>query len=133
MVLEPSGGATANPRYFHLRDRARGLEISGWIEPARTYKGFDEFWDAETLARVKGGIAPPASWSVTKVERWEAALYDFGSSPASGNVRAEWVEDGSWIDLHISVASAQPIEAKRAAALEVLKAIGVRKSRSIGN
>ncbi len=127
--LEPGQRSTASPRYFHLRDRGRGIELSGWFESAGDYKGFTDFWDGEIKAWVKGGVPSPATWTLLNVGRWEAALYDIALAPGSAHVRAEWIESGTWIDLHISVTTRDSMESKRAMVLEVLKGLAVTQTR----
>ena len=129
VVVEPGERATASPRYFHLRDPARGIVISGWFEAARGYRGFNAFWEAERAEWTKGRAPAPSAWTTGRVGQWEAAFYDLSLPVSNTHVRAEWVEAGTWIDVHISVTTARPIEEARATALSLLQSIGVRESR----
>jgi hypothetical protein len=123
-VDEPRSGASASPRYFHLADSKRGIVISGWFESARSYKGFDSFWKGETSAWVTNRLPAPKNTLILKVDNWEAAFYDL-DVPGSNNtnIRSEWVQLGTWIDLHISVTTAEPLDTARATALTLLKSI----------
>jgi hypothetical protein len=128
LTLVPSlaGGATSNPRYFHLEDPARGLAISGWFEPARLYSGLKKLWKRETEAWRKQGLPKPSNESFVKVGKWEAVLYDIELTGISNtHARAQWVELGTWIDVHISVTTVDPIDVARASVMDVLKSIQV--------
>ena len=129
VLLDPASGATTSPRYFHLFDRTHRIELSGWFESADGYPGFDPFWQDELAAWDKAGVARPSTWTPVNVDRWEGVLYDVGTTPARAQVRAEWVESGTWIDLHLSVSTPHAIDEARASVLEILKAIRVRESR----
>jgi hypothetical protein len=122
----PRSGAGNSPRYFHLVDTKHGIIISGWFESARTYGGFDAFWKGETDAWEKGHLPAPRNISLQKFDGWDLALYDLDVPGGSNtHVRAEWVSQGTWIDVHISVTTADRIEVARASALAVLKGIHV--------
>jgi hypothetical protein len=123
------GGGTLSPTYFHLQDLARGIVVSGWFEPASAYAGFDAFWkgEAETLRRNGFSLENVAH---AKVDKWDAALYDVEIPRAANtHIRAQWVEQGTWIDVHISVTTTNTIEAARETALEVLKGIRITVSQ----
>lgn len=126
VVQDSRTGARANPRYFHLEDKARGMIISGWFEPAHLYRGVEPLWKGETEAWKKKGLPKPRNESFVKVEKWDAVLYDM-KVPGGSNthIRAEWVELGTWIDVHISVTTAEPIDVARAMAMDVLRGIQV--------
>jgi hypothetical protein len=122
----PHSGAAASPRYFHLVDPNRGIVISGWFEPAQSYKGFDSFWKGETDAWAKGHLPTPRNLSALKVDNWELAIYDLDvPNGTNTHIRAEWVQLGTWIDVHISVTTAERLEAARNTALDLLKSIRV--------
>ena len=128
-VNEPRGGAAASPRYFHLADPNRGLVVSGWFEPASSYKGLESFWKSESDAARSGNLPTPRDVSTRKVGNWEAILYDI-SIPGGSNthIRSEWVAGNTWIDLHISVTTRLPIDAARKIAMDVLTSIQVDES-----
>ena len=128
LVHEVGSGGSASPRYFHLED-ARGVIISGWFEPAQSYDGITKFWKGETDAWKKNHLPKPKEESIVKVDKWDAVLYDM-KVPGGSNthIRAEWVEAGTWIDVHISVTSAEPIDAARARAMSLLKSIRITEA-----
>jgi hypothetical protein len=122
---ERASGATTNPRYFQLEDRVQGVIVSGWFEPSRAYAGFDAFWSKEADALRRRGFAP-VDVEHMKVDKWEAALYEQPIPKATNaHVRAEWIEEGTWIDVHISVITTDPSAVARETALNVLKGIRV--------
>jgi len=119
-------GARANPRYFHFEDSARGIVISGWFEPDHLYRGIKQLWKSETDAWRKQQLPNPSNESFTKLAKWDAVLYDT-KVPGGSNthIRAEWVDSGTWIDVHISVTTTEAIAAARATAMDVFKGIRV--------
>ena len=124
----PAGGATASPRYFQLDD-GHGVIVSGWFESAAGYKGIDAFWKGESSALGRGRFAPKNA-KLTTVGKWETVFYDVDVPDITNtHVRAEWAEQGTWIDLHISVTTTEPKDAAREMALRVLNSIQVKPVR----
>jgi hypothetical protein len=124
----PAGGATANPRYFQLDD-AHGVIVSGWFESAAGYKGIDAFWKGEAGA-LGGGRFAPRNTKLTTVGKWETIFYDVDvPNITNTHIRAEWAEQGTWIDVHISVTTQEPNDVARDIALRVLNSIQVRPVR----
>ena len=122
------GGATGNPRYFYFTDPARGITVSGWFEPAARFKGIEEFWSVEQAGWKRRGMPEPMDVAMKKIGGWDAILYET-PFPAISNshLRAHFVQAGTWIDVHISVASkdAPSSSASRAVAEEFLQSISV--------
>ena len=124
----PRAGASASPRYFHLGDPGRGLIITGWFEPAATYKGIDALWKGETDAWMHTGQPTPTNVLMRRIANWDAVLYDLNVPGGSNaHIRAEWVALNTWIDLHISITSTEPIETARAMAMDMLRNIRVNE------
>jgi len=122
------GGATSNPRYFQFVDTSRGISLSGWFESASSYPGFDKFWERETEVWRKNGLALPRNVAKASLDGWELVTYDLPlPSGGAAHIRAEWVQDGTWIDVHLSVSGGGSIESVRATAKEVLEKIRVRE------
>ena len=126
VVHDAGSGGTASPRYFHLEDTTHGIIISGWFESANQYRGIKQFWKGEVEALKKSGAPMPRNESLQKAEKWDIVLYD-SKAPGGSNthIRAEWVELDTWIDVHISVTTTDPIDAARTAAMNVLRGIRV--------
>ena len=102
VVHDSGSGPTAGPRYFHFEDAPHGIIISGWFEPADSYGGIKKFWKGETDSWKKNG--------------------------SNTHIRSEWVDLGTWIDVHISVTTAEPIDTARAKAMSVLKSIRITEA-----
>jgi hypothetical protein len=129
VVHESGSGATASARYFHFEDAPHGIIVSGWFESAQSYGGIKKFWKGETDAWKKSHLPNPKDTSIVKIDKWDAVLYDM-EVPGGSNthIRGEWVELGTWIDVHISVTTAEPINAARAKAMGVLKSIRITEA-----
>lgn len=123
----PKAGLTqapvgAHPRYFQF---SGGVMVSGWFESARGFKGISEFWKGESEGLKREGMIV-ANVEFTKVGNWQVVLYDLPTKVATfPNLRANWVQAGTWIDLHLSAPKAGP--EGRGRMLEMLRAIEVRE------
>jgi hypothetical protein len=114
--------AGAHPRYFQF---SGGVIVSGWFESARGFKGISEFWKDESEGLKRQGMIV-ANVEFTKVGNWEVVVYDLPTKVATfPNLRANWVQAGTWIDLHLSVP--KPGADGRSKMLEMLRAIEVRE------
>jgi len=129
VVHDSGSGPTAGPRYFHLEDASHGIIISGWFEPADSYGGIKKFWKGETDSWKKNHLPDPNDTSIVKIDKWDAVLYDMKIPDGSNtHIRSEWVDLGTWIDVHISVTTAELIDAARAKAMSVLKSIRITEA-----
>ncbi len=129
VVHDSGSGPTAGPRYFHFEDAPHGIIISGWFESAQSYGGIQKFWKGETDAWKKNHLPNPKDTSIVKIDKWDAILYDIKLPEGSNtHIRSEWVDLGTWIDVHISVTTAEPIDAARAKAMGVLKSIRITEA-----
>jgi hypothetical protein len=131
-VEESKTGAQDSSRYFHLSDTRRGLAVSGWFEPAHTFKGHKEFWAGEFSAMKRAGLFPTAPPTGVAVASWMGLAYEFPLPKDAGegintHIRVELIEAGTWIDLHISITARKPVADVRNEALEFLKSIVVNK------
>ncbi len=71
----------------------------------------------------------PKDTSIVKIDKWDAILYDMKVPEGSNtHIRSEWVELGTWIDVHISVTTAESIDAARARAMSVLRSIRITEA-----
>ena len=114
--------AGTHPRYFQL---VGPVIVSGWFESAAGFKGFSEFWKGESEGLKRQGMTV-ANVEFTKVGSWEVVLYDLPTKVATfPNLRASWVQAGTWIDLHLSVP--KPGAEGRSKMLEMLRSIEVRE------
>jgi hypothetical protein len=98
------GGGTNNPRYFYFSDRSTDFILSGWFEPAGRFTStksmFDE-WNAKKKAEPS---LEPRDLEFKKIAGWDCVVFtnSLGSAQRR-HIRAHWIQDGTWIDLHISV------------------------------
>jgi hypothetical protein len=127
LVEQQRTGAQTSPRYFDLADADGGIAITGWFESADGYMGLGELWQQETAAWKQHHQPSPNHVSMERVGGWETVSYDLDVLKGISNVhiRAEWVELGAWIDLHISVTTSQDLKTARAAAVNLLRDIRV--------
>jgi hypothetical protein len=125
--LRPDDAAPARPSYFKLTRRDPQLILSGWLEPASSYKGLKEFWQSESRSPAYAGALAPTRVEMLKTGPWDVIAFDV-SVPGGGtsaHVRAERVQAGTWIDLHLSTTSARPPATLRAELLAVLRQVQV--------
>lgn len=106
-ALTPSpirtGGSTDNPRYFHLKNEKTKFNISGWFEPDYMFSGAKKNFDAFHQNLIKANLPQPQNISFSKQGNWKAVSYDMSCGETSTpNLKAHWVQDGTWIDLHLS-------------------------------
>lgn len=123
----PRAGAADNPRYFMLNDSSRGLVISGWFEPADNFPGASSAWDGDRAEWKKHGLPEPTEVAFEKLNGWEAVFYEMPlpTDAKNHNVRAHFVRDGTWIDIHLSLTNRDSGTASRAALRDLLNALRV--------
>jgi hypothetical protein len=103
-----SSGAGNGPRYFSLKDPSGLLIVSGWFESADGFSDIQSFWRNETAPWKKKGLPQPRDVSFEHIGTWNAVLYDMTVLDAtSANIRAHWVQSGTWIDVHLSLTGRQ--------------------------
>jgi len=127
-ALVPVNVGHESPRYFYLRDKAGGLIISGWFEAAERYPGLQQLWSNDTAAWRRKGLSEPRNVRLSRLGSWEAIAYDM-PVPAGTNshLRAQRVQAGTWIDLHLSLTSTQSAAANQDALGKALAAIQVKE------
>lgn len=131
-VEESKTGAQASPRYFHLEDARRGLVVSGWFESANAFRGFEAFWAGEFSAMKRSGLIPAAPPTPVAVGNWSGAAYEIAVPMDLGkgintHIRAELIDSGTWVDLHISITSQKSLADAQSEALEFLTSIVVNE------
>jgi hypothetical protein len=121
------GGASGSPRYFLFEDKSDPvLIISGWFESADGFKDIESFWRKETAAWKKQGLPKPRDVSFEHMGTWDAVLYDMpGGDMVNSNIRAHWVQSGSWIDIHISLTARGSATPLRPRLRDILQSITV--------
>jgi hypothetical protein len=126
--LLPDAAASAKPNYFKLIRREPLLIVSGWLEPAQQYKGLNAFWEGESRSPVYAGALAPTRVEMLREGAWEVVAFDVSASGAvQSNLRAERVEAGTWVDLHLSTIArgATPSTKLRAELLAVLRQVQI--------
>jgi hypothetical protein len=126
--LLPDATASAKPNYFKLIRREPLLIVSGWLEPAQQYKGLNAFWEGESRSPVYTGALAPTRVEMLREGAWEVVAFDVSAPGAvQSNLRAERVEAGTWIDLHLSTIAraATPSTKLRAELLALLRQVQV--------
>jgi hypothetical protein len=125
-----AGEGSSSPRYFLLEDLGHSRIISGWFEPDAAFKGMDAFWTGEQTTVTQKGIHIQ---NVTRerIGNWQVVLYHIAlSSGRSTNMRAEWVQAGTWIDLHLSVTANQSEAEGEKILRDVLNTIQVSEQKT---
>jgi hypothetical protein len=96
------GGGTRHPAYFNFVDVKTMVTLSGWFITEMSYPGI------ETVKKdIEGGprlswVPAPESVSVQKQGNWDVIFYSLAGFP---HMRACRVVRGTWVDLHLSIAS----------------------------
>jgi hypothetical protein len=129
--LRPSKSSAdaGNPRYFIFEDQKLSLIISGWFEPEQSFTGMDAFWTGEQRSLTQNGIQIQ---NITReqIGSWQVVLYDIPlPGGRSFNMRAECVQAGTWIDLHLSVSGKQADADGQKLLRDTLGAIQVREQK----
>jgi hypothetical protein len=117
----------SGPNYFKLMRRDPLLIVSGWLEPAERYRGLKDFWESESRSPAYAGRLAPVRIEMIQRGPWEVVAYDvpLPGIGTSAHLRAERVQAGTWVDLHLSTTSAQPPDTLRAELLMALDGIAV--------
>jgi hypothetical protein len=114
------------PRYFRLSRSSPQLILSGWLEPASGYKGLKGFWESETRSPAYAGSLAPTRVEMLQAGPWEVVAYDVVvPGGTSADLRAERVQAGTWIDLHLSSTSDRAASALREGLLAALRKVEV--------
>lgn len=106
LVAEKPG---ADPRSFRFRDITHGLIVSGRFSPASGFRGIEEFWAVESANwKQRTRLPNPGDVAFEQMDSWSLVFYDISSlGMTRANVRAHWVQAGTWIDVHASKASSR--------------------------
>jgi hypothetical protein len=124
-----AGGGTNSPRYFSFKDRELPLIVSGWFEPEQNFAGIQKFWAGEMAAWNKQ-VAQPKDVAFSKNGRWEVIAYEIPvPNITNSNLRAHWVQAGTWIDLHLSLTNRQPARDARAVLAAFLATVSVSEKK----
>jgi len=121
------GNTGPHPRYFIFNDRSRSLTLSGWFEPAERYPGIQKLWESYAGTRVGEPLAP-TDVRFTKVGAWDTVAYNLPlSATPNTHVKAELVQAGTWIELHLSTGSGKTTGEQFEQLADVLRSLQVRE------
>jgi hypothetical protein len=128
-VTDPSlhiDNTNPHPNYFRLSRNDPELNLSALLGPASAYKDLKWLLDTDSSAIAQNGFKP------TRVEmlhegEWEILAYDlrFPGGKTNSHLRAQRVQAGTWIHLHIAATSARPPAKIRAELLGELRQVEV--------
>jgi hypothetical protein len=129
LAQNPFGGSAAHPGYFYLREQTTNLTISGWFEPANNFMGIKNIWEKETETWKRKGLPEPQNISFFKNANWDIIAYDhlLSSGSCNSHIKANWLQAGTWIDVHISMTSNAPSIENRAKLIDILSTFEVKE------
>ncbi len=128
--LEQQPGGSNSPRYFFFDDRGQGAVISGWFEPAQGFPGIKQFWENETRGSKNDKLPGPVNVKFGNLGKWQIVAYEIkfpAANVSNVHLRAERVQAGTWLDLHLSMTSNLSSAAARAKLEAVLESLEVRE------
>ncbi len=122
------GGSTTNPRYFHFRDDAKQVIISGWFESDQAFPGLQKIWADEVTVSKKNGLPDAQHVVFGRLGNWETIAYERAvPNTTNSHLHAHWVQAGTWIDLHASLTTNGSSQDARAKLESLLRAIVVKQ------
>jgi len=122
------GGETGSPRYFYFQGRESSLIVSGWFASQERFVGVRKFWADEVASAKQRGLPQPQNVTFSKKGGWETVAFEFPPSDFTNtHLRAHWVQAGTWIDLHLSLTSRQPVREARERLVGLLDSMSVRE------
>jgi hypothetical protein len=131
VVKTDFGGSASSPRYFFLKDEAKGEKIvSGWLEPARKIADVKQTlqtsWRDESAHLKKVGMEP-STVEVGDTDDWATITYQIlNKSGSSVHIRASRIVADTWIDLHLSVTSDASAADNQVLVSQILKSMTIR-------
>jgi hypothetical protein len=99
-------GSKLNPRYFLFQNERRpDISISGWIEPAKNFTSATKILEGDKIQWEINGLPHPTDVEFKKIGGWDAVLVLYNMKiPGNlhSSIRAHWIQESTWIDIHIS-------------------------------
>jgi hypothetical protein len=124
-------GSKLNPRYFLFQNERRpDISVSGWIEPAKKFTSVKKIWQGDNIQWSINGLPGPTNVEFKKIGGWDAVLYDMMiPGNTHSNIRAHWLQEGTWIDMHLSsLTETKSPRQCRGALMKLLKQIRVENT-----
>lgn len=114
--------------YFILKNDAENCMLSVWFDSANRFNGTEKKWqDYVEIIRRKGWPLPQ-DIQFQKIDGWDTVLYDDKLPKFTvSNIRANWIQAGTWIDLHLSMLVKSTSDESRAKLVGILKTIQVKE------
>jgi len=129
LVDRQIGGGTNSPRYFYFKDRESPFIASGWFESQQAFAGIQKFW-ADEVASWNQRLPAPQNVAFSKTGGWETIAYEIPVPDVTfSNLRAHWVQAGTWIDLHLSLTNRQAAREARARLVAFLASVSVGEKK----
>ncbi len=123
-----SVGVTASKRYFHFLHAGDGIIVSGWFEDQAGYPGLAALWKLQAKDWANKQLPEPLNVAFKKVSGWEVIEYDVLLDKIHNtHIRAQWLEAGTWIDVHLSVSSEATLDVNLALLESFLTTIRITK------
>lgn len=126
-------GSKLNPRYFLFQNERRpDISISGWIEPAKRFTSAKKILEGDKIQWQINGLPVPTDVEFKKIGGWDAVLYNMNlSGNTHSSIRAHWIQESTWIDIHISALTDGKSPKKcRDTLIKLLKQIGVENTNN---
>ena len=96
------------PRYFLFHNTKAPIYVSGWFEQAKRYRGATNYWKELERSQPKS-VPSPTDIQFSQEGKWDCIWYQVvHANGTQQNVHAGWIENGTWIDLHVSVFPYRP-------------------------
>ena len=124
-------GSKMNPRYFLFQhERRPDISVSGWIEKAERFTSTRKIWQDDTIQWQINGLPEPDSVEFRKIGGWDAVLYDLKiADTVHSNIRAHWIQENTWVDIHITaIAAPKSPKQTRATLLKMLERVHVENT-----
>jgi hypothetical protein len=117
-----------SPRFYYLENRKSNLIITCWFEPEEQFPGINKFWDDEIEGWRRAGLPSPQDVSFNEIGKWDAIIYEIRSPNSTKSyVNAHWIQEGTWIEIVLSMPSSSPGDESRSNLIETLKTIQVKE------
>ena len=124
-------GSKLNPRYFLFQNERRpDISVSGWIEPAKKFTSTKKILEGDKIQWAINGLPNPTDVVFKKIGGWDAVLYNMNiPGNTHSNIRAHWIQESTWIDIHLSSLTGQKSPHQcRAALIRLLGQIHVENT-----
>jgi hypothetical protein len=124
-------GSKLNPRYFLFQNERRpDISVSGWIEPASKFTSTRKIWEGDKIQWSINELPHPTDVIFKKIGGWDAVLYNMNiAERVHSNVRAHWIQESTWIDVHLSsLTAAKSPKQCRATLVRLLRQIQVEST-----